>query len=105
MSCTSLCFHAVVPQVLSAPSEQTLQAWAGVGVVECQVSNGTQVIEWWLEGRQVAALNLTAQGGGGRGGENSNATKTEHGSSTPQGTHLYIHCVCSGTGIASSPGR
>ena len=60
--------------------------WAGVGVVECQVSNGTQVIEWWLEGRQVAALNLTTQGeGGGGGGENGNPAATERGSSTQQG--------------------
>ena len=72
-----------MPQVLSAPSEQTLHAWAGVGVVECQVSSGTQVIEWWLEGRQVAALNLTTQGGGG--GENGNTAAIERGSSTQQG--------------------
>lgn len=71
-----------MPQVLSAPSEQTLQAWVGVGVVECQVSSGTQLIEWWLDGRRVAALNLTT-----RGGDNSNATM--YGSSTQQGMYVY----------------
>ena len=60
--------------------------WVGVGVVECQVSNGTQVIEWWLEGRQVAALNLTTQGEEGVG-ENGNPAAAEHGSSTQQGIH------------------
>ena len=72
-----------MPLVLNAPSEQTLQAWTGVGVVECQVSGGTQVIEWWLEGRRVAALNLTTRGTAG-GGDNGNVTGT-YESSTQQG--------------------
>ena len=76
-----------MPQVLSAPSKQTLHAWAGVGVVECQCSNGTQVIEWWLEGRQVASLNLTTQGGEGGGGENGNPAAMERASSTQQGIY------------------
>ena len=57
---------AVAPKVLSAPSSQTLQALdesgggeVAVGVVECQVSKGTQLIEWWRNNSRLALLNLT----------------------------------------------
>ena len=71
-----LLWLAVVPRVLSAPSTQILQAWAGVGVVECQVSLGTQLIEWWLNGRQLAAINLTI---GGNREEEGNADQLQQG--------------------------
>ena len=64
--CSFVHLHAVVPRVLSAPSPQILREWPNrgaaetVGVVECQVSAGTQFIEWWKESTQLlATLNLT----------------------------------------------
>lgn len=60
--------------MLNAPSHQTLQAWnvdvgVAVGVVECQVSMGTQLIEWWKDNSRLALLNLTYDGGSGRANE------------------------------------
>lgn len=61
--------------VLSAPSPQTVQTLdesrggeRGTGVVvECQVSEGTQLIEWWKDNLQLALLNLTYDSGSGAG--------------------------------------
>ena len=71
-----MCFSiTVAPVVLSAPSPQTVQTLdesrggeggAG-GVVECQVSKGTQLIEWWKNNSQLALLNLTYDSGSGAG--------------------------------------
>lgn len=55
----------IVPEIWSAPTPQILQGGAGggdVGVVKCQVSLGTQYIEWWRDNVQLAVLNLTYNG-------------------------------------------
>ena len=47
-----------MPQVLYAPPNETIELDANVGVVQCLVSIGTRVIEWWLKDRLLASLNL-----------------------------------------------
>lgn len=64
----------VVPEVVSAPSPQTLQEWTGGGMIQCQVSFGSQLIEWWKENTLLALLNLTNDNSGVLGD-----TSVQHG--------------------------